>query len=82
MVCDKDQNRVSFCEDWEFYKAPFGSERRVAYIVYPKMPIPMKKEHLHCRILPANRRCPLHSCPEAILTFLISGLKSRRRRDK
>lgn len=28
MVCDKDQNRVSFCEDWEFYKAPFGSERR------------------------------------------------------
>lgn len=23
-------------EDWEFYKAPFGSERRVAYIVYPK----------------------------------------------
>ena len=36
MVCDKDQNRVSFCEDWEFYKAPFGSERRVAYIVYPK----------------------------------------------
>ena len=36
MVCDKDQNRVSFCEDWEFYKAPFGSERRVAYIVDPK----------------------------------------------
>ncbi|PWL51233.1 MAG: hypothetical protein DBY33_07180 [Lachnospiraceae bacterium] len=36
MVCDKDQNRVSFYEDWEFYKAPFGSERRVAYIVYPK----------------------------------------------
>lgn len=28
MVRDKDQNRVSFCEDWEFYKAPFGSERR------------------------------------------------------
>ena len=36
MVCDKDQNRVSFYEDWEFYKAPFGSERRVAQIVYPK----------------------------------------------
>lgn len=30
MVRDKDQNRVSFYEDWEFYKAPFGSERRVA----------------------------------------------------
>ncbi len=42
----------------------------------------MKKERLHCRILPVNRRYPLHSCPEAILTFLISGLKSRRRRDK
>lgn len=20
MVCDKDQNRVSFCEDWEFIR--------------------------------------------------------------
>ena len=36
MVRDMDQKRVSFCEVWEFYKAPFGSDRRVAYIVYPK----------------------------------------------
>ena len=36
MVRDKDQNRVSLCEDWEFYKAPFGGGRRVAYSVYPK----------------------------------------------
>ena len=32
MVCDKDQNRVSFCEDWEFYKAPFGSDYEVCRI--------------------------------------------------
>ena len=35
MVCDKDQNRVSFCEDWEFYKAPFGSDYEESFAFYP-----------------------------------------------
>ena len=34
MVCDKDQNRVSFCEDWEFYKAPFGSDYEESFAFY------------------------------------------------
>lgn len=82
MVCDKDQNRVSFCEDWEFIRLRLAVKEGWLTSFIRKMQIPMKKEHLHCRILPVNRRYPLHSCPEAILIFLISGLKSRRRRDK
>lgn len=82
MVCDKDQNQVSFCEDWEFYKAPFGSERRGAYIVYPKNADSYEERTFALQDVTGKRRYPLHSCPEAILTFLISGLKSRRRRDK
>lgn len=82
MVCDKDQNWVSFCEDWEFIRLRLAVKEGWLTSFIRKMPIPMKKEHLHCRMLPVKRRYPLHSCPEAILTFLISGLKSRRRRDK
>ena len=47
MVCDKDQNRVSFCEDWEFIRLRLAVKEGWLTSFIRKMPIPMKKEHLH-----------------------------------